>query len=34
MSVVDEVNVLIGTAGSGHALVGPQMPHGMVKSRP
>ncbi|HQE24677.1 MAG TPA: GH92 family glycosyl hydrolase [Candidatus Atribacteria bacterium] len=34
MSVVDEVNVLIGTAGSGHALVGPQMPHGMVKLGP
>jgi len=32
--VVDEVNVLIGTAGSGHALVGPQMPHGMVKLGP
>ena len=31
MSVVDEV-ILIGTAGSGHALVGPQMPHGMVNS--
>ena len=33
MSVVDEVNVLIGTAGSGHTLVGPQM-HGMVKLGP
>ncbi len=32
--VVDEVNVFIGTAGSGHALVGPQMPHGMVKLGP
>ncbi|MBE6952758.1 MAG: DUF1349 domain-containing protein [Ruminococcaceae bacterium] len=30
----DFVNVLIGTAGVGQALVGPQMPHGMVKLSP
>jgi len=30
----DYVNVLIGTTGSGKAVVGPQMPHGMVKLAP
>lgn len=31
---VEYVNTFIGTQGSGHALVGPQMPHGMVKLCP
>lgn len=31
---VEYVDTFIGTQGSGHALVGPQMPHGMVKLGP
>lgn len=31
---IDYVNVFIGTAGSGHAIVGPQLPGGMVKLCP
>lgn len=31
---IDYVNVFIGTAGSGHAIVGPQLPLGMVKLCP
>ena len=30
----DYVNVFMGTTGSGMAIVGPQMPHGMVKVAP
>ena len=32
--LIDYVNVFIGTAGSGHAVVGPQLPEGMVKLGP
>ncbi len=31
---IDYVNVFMGTAGSGHAIAGPQLPHGMMKLNP
>lgn len=34
MRLSDSVSVLMGTTGSGKAVVGPQMPHGMVKLAP
>lgn len=34
MRLCDSVSVLMGTTGSGKAIVGPQMPHGMVKLAP
>lgn len=34
MPYVDYVNLMIGTAGNGHAIPGPQRPHGLVKLSP
>jgi predicted alpha-1,2-mannosidase len=34
MSFTEKVNLMIGTAGSGHAIPGPQHPHGMIKLSP
>ena len=34
MRLSDSVSVLMGTTGSGKAVVGPQVPHGMVKMAP
>jgi predicted alpha-1,2-mannosidase len=34
MLFTEKVNLMIGTAGSGHAIPGPQHPHGMIKLSP